>query len=48
VAELSRLLDNWLKSVDAPMPTKNSKYDPARESDGYWWKEPNAFDRYKR
>ena len=46
-AELSKVLDNWLKSVDAPMPTKNSKYDPARESDGYWWKEPNAFDRYK-
>jgi arylsulfatase A len=47
-AELTGILDVWLESVNAQMPAPNPKYDPRRESEGYWWKEPNAFDRYSR
>lgn len=46
-AELAGLLNAWLRETNAEMPASNPKYDPKRESDGYWWKEPNAFDRWK-
>jgi hypothetical protein len=42
VAELSRLLDNWLKSVVARCPRGTPSTRCA--SDGDWSKEPNAFD----
>jgi arylsulfatase A-like enzyme len=29
----------WRKSVHAQMPVPNPNYDPAREGEGYWWKE---------
>ncbi|HAX41231.1 MAG TPA: hypothetical protein DCY80_01580, partial [Solibacterales bacterium] len=44
--ELEAQLDAWLKSVNARMPAPNPDYDAARESDGYWWKEPGAFERW--
>lgn len=44
--ELAARLDAWLKSVNARMPTPNPAYDPAREGEGYWWKEPGAFERW--
>jgi arylsulfatase A-like enzyme len=47
-SELAGVLDAWLKQVKAEMPAPNPKYDASRESEGYWWKQPNAFDRYKR
>jgi arylsulfatase A-like enzyme len=44
--DLASRLDAWLKSVDARFPTPNSNYDPAREGEGYWWKQPGAFERW--
>lgn len=44
--ELAVRLDAWLKSVNARMPQPNPNYDPARESEGYWWKQPGAFERW--
>lgn len=44
--ELTRTLDQWLQSLNAKMPQPNPKFDPAKETEGYWWKEPGAFDRY--
>ncbi len=38
-AQLQKLLQGWRDSVGAKMPTPNPKYDPAREGEGYWWKE---------
>jgi hypothetical protein len=35
--ELSTLLDNWLKEIDAAMPAMNPKYDPKRELHGLRW-----------
>lgn len=45
-AELNRQLSEWLGSVGARFPTPNPKYDAAREGEGYWWKEPGAYDRF--
>lgn len=44
--QLADELEAWLKSVDAKFPTENAQYDPKRESDGYWWKEPGAHERW--
>ncbi|QOY92201.1 sulfatase [Paludibaculum fermentans] len=46
VQELTRLLDAWLKEVDAKFPTPNPNYDPVREAEGYWWKQPGAYERF--
>jgi len=43
---LSRELDAWLQSVGAKFPTANADYDPKRETEGYWWKQPGAFERW--
>ena len=45
-AELSRLLNSWLKDVDAKFPDPNPDYDAVREAEGYWWKEPGAYERF--
>lgn len=45
-AELSTLLDTWLKDVQARFPEPNPNYDPVREAEGYWWKEPGAYERF--
>jgi arylsulfatase A-like enzyme len=44
--ELSELLAAWLGSVGARFPTPNPAHDPVKEWDGYWWKEPGAFERF--
>lgn len=46
VSQLAEELDAWLKSVNAKFPTENPAYDPKRESDGYWWKQPGAYERW--
>lgn len=45
-AELNQQLSAWLASVHAKFPAPNPKYDPARETEGYWWKEPGAYERF--
>lgn len=45
-AQLTTILDGWLKETGAKMPTPNPQYDSARESDGYWWKKPGAYERF--
>lgn len=45
-AQLTRVLDDWIKETNAKMPTPNPNYDPARESEGYWWKKPGAYERF--
>ena len=35
--ELAALLDNWLKEINAAMPTPNPKYDPKRQTEGLRW-----------
>lgn len=35
--ELNGLLQAWLKEIDAVMPTRNPKHDPARETEGLRW-----------
>lgn len=44
--ELTRLLDQWLVETKAQFPTPNPKYDPVREAEGYWWKQPGAYERF--
>jgi len=44
--ELEQKLDVWLKEVKAKFPAPNPKYDPAREGEGYWWKQPGAYQRW--
>jgi arylsulfatase A-like enzyme len=45
-AELGRLLDKWLAEVKASFPRPNPKYDAVREAEGYWWKQPGAYERF--
>lgn len=44
--DLNGTLDAWLKEVKAKFPQPNPKYDPVREAEGYWWKEPGAYERF--
>ena len=44
--DLNGTLDAWLKEVKAKFPHPNPKYDPVREAEGYWWKEPGAYERF--
>jgi arylsulfatase A len=46
--KLATRLEDWLKTVHADFPQPNPKYDAKREGEGYWWKAPNAFDRFKK
>ncbi len=39
VRQMHAKLAAWRRSVHARMPVRNPKYDPAREGEGYWWKE---------
>ena len=45
-AELSKLLDIWLKEMKAKFPEPNPNYDAVREAEGYWWKQPGAYERF--
>jgi arylsulfatase A len=44
--ELNAMLDGWLKETNAKFPIPNPKYDAVREAEGYWWKEPGAYERF--
>jgi hypothetical protein len=46
--ELSRLLGTWLTDVKGRFPEPNPNYDAVREAEGYWWKEPGAYERFGR
>lgn len=45
-ATLRKLLDRWLLDVKAEFPKPNPQYDPVREAEGYWWKQPGAYERF--